>query len=176
MPRDPAPAGEVMPQTHAMPCRTEREKSRIKALTWDSKEPPEEPPEGTEPSTYALRVRTAAAKRLLPALMAHLSALRALHDLGERRKGFHEGFHAAHPGATRSCLVSVAENGEIELAEAIRVGDHVDFGDLVICDGEAEYQEQPAAAAITSPTAPFTSAGWVNRARAEEASAPLATA
>ena len=30
--------------------------------------------------------------------------------------------------------------------------------------------------AITSPTAPFTSAGWVNLARSEEASTPLATA
>jgi hypothetical protein len=30
------------------------------------------------------------------------------------------------------------------LAEAIRVRDHVDFGDLAICDREAEYQEQPS--------------------------------
>jgi len=104
-----------------------------------------EPPVGIEPTTYALRVRTVNAPRALPALTPHLTALRALRDLGERPRGFHEGFHAAHPDATRSRLVSVVENGEIELAEAIRVRDHVDLGDLVICDREAEYQEQPSA-------------------------------
>jgi hypothetical protein len=90
--------------------------------------------------------------------------------------GWRQG--ASSPRATRHLgvgVVSVVENGEIELAEAIRGRDHVDFGDLAICDHEAEYQEQPSAGAITSPTAPSTSAGWVNLARSVAASAPLAT-
>jgi hypothetical protein len=47
---------------------------------------------------YALRVRTLAAPTALPALIAHLRTLRALSDLGERRLGFHEGFHGGGGG------------------------------------------------------------------------------
>jgi len=76
----------------------------------------------------------------------------------------------------RSRALSAVENGEIGLTQASRVRDHLDGGDLVTCEPEGEDQEQLSRGAMTSPTVPWSRAGGVNPARADEAGAHLATA
>jgi hypothetical protein len=41
--------------------------------------------------------------------------------------------------------LSVAEDGEFEVAEALGVGDCFDFDDLSVCDGEAKHHEEASA-------------------------------
>lgn len=56
---------------------------------------------------------------------------------------------------------SVVEDRQIELAEAVGVGDHVDLDGLPGRDREAETSSRPRGATAI-PTAPFTSAGCAN--------------
>src|ERR1700738_3492669 len=44
----------------------------------------------------------------------------------------------------RRCL-SVAENGEVEFAEAVGVGAGFDFNDFSVCDGEAKHHGEASA-------------------------------
>jgi hypothetical protein len=71
--------------------------------------------------------------------------------------------------------LSVVGNVEAELAEAIRFRDHVDLGDLVGCDREAEYQEQPSVGGHQESDRSVFSAGPVDQARSMAAIALLAT-
>jgi hypothetical protein len=41
--------------------------------------------------------------------------------------------------------LSIAEDGEFEVAEALGVGDCFDFDDLSVCDGEAKHHEEASA-------------------------------
>jgi hypothetical protein len=57
---------------------------------------------------------------------------------------------------------SVIENRQVELVEAFRVGDHIDFDNLSVFDYEGCYQEQASMQATTAPTVPFTRARCAN--------------
>jgi len=55
---------------------------------------------------------------------------------------------------------------QVELAEALRIGEHADSGDLPVRDGEAEYDARPAA------RRPDSSGGSVHEGRLSGPSTP----
>ena len=65
---------------------------------------------------------------------------------------------------------------QVELAQALGVGEHVDLDDLAVGDREAGDRERPPSRATTKPAAPLTSAGRANAASRAKLSARSATA
>jgi len=76
----------------------------------------------------------------------------------------------------RGARASVAEDRQVELAEARGVGEHVDFDELPARDRKTMTENRRPRATTTTPTAPFTSAGCTNRPSREKVRACSATA
>src|SRR5262245_45502105 len=62
------------------------------------------------------------------------------------------------PSTSRVALF-VAKNGRGDPSDAFGIGDRVDLDDLALSDGETHYGEGPSTTVMTTPAAPFTSAG-----------------